>query len=180
MEPTIPRRRDISAVLTTRRSPTSSRGQVVHDLLEQSRARSPAALRLRRDRGAGPEVSPPVVGADLRGERSFSSRASSITRTSGCSRRAGASAASPTPCSMSRHRRTSRPSRTTSSVGSHHRRQRRLRQLLVDRDAPLEARVGLTTQLLEGKVNPVSLALARFTILLEDGRATSSGTARSR
>ena len=40
-----------------------------------------------------------------------------------------------------------------------------LRQLLLDRDAPLEARVGLTTQLLEGKVNPVSLALARFTIV---------------
>jgi F-type H+-transporting ATPase subunit delta len=40
-----------------------------------------------------------------------------------------------------------------------------LRHLLLDRDAPLEARLGLTNQLLEGKVNPVSLALARFTIV---------------
>ncbi|MFY9782528.1 MAG: F0F1 ATP synthase subunit delta [Acidimicrobiales bacterium] len=40
-----------------------------------------------------------------------------------------------------------------------------LRHLLLDRDAPLEARLGLTNQLLEGKVNPVSLALARFTII---------------
>ncbi len=40
-----------------------------------------------------------------------------------------------------------------------------LRQLLLDRDAPLEARLGLTNQLLEGKVDPVSLALARFTIV---------------
>jgi F0F1-type ATP synthase delta subunit len=39
-----------------------------------------------------------------------------------------------------------------------------LRHLLLDRDAPLEARLGLTTQLLEGKVNPVSLSLAQFTI----------------
>jgi F0F1-type ATP synthase delta subunit len=44
-----------------------------------------------------------------------------------------------------------------------------LRHLLLDRDAPLEARLGLTNQLLEGKVNPVSLALARFTIV--GGRA---------
>jgi F-type H+-transporting ATPase subunit delta len=44
-----------------------------------------------------------------------------------------------------------------------------LRHLLLDRDAPLEARLGLTNQLLEGKVNPVSLALARFTII--GGRA---------
>jgi len=40
-----------------------------------------------------------------------------------------------------------------------------LRHLLLDRDAPLEARLGLTNQLLEGKVNPVSLALAQFTIV---------------
>jgi F0F1-type ATP synthase delta subunit len=40
-----------------------------------------------------------------------------------------------------------------------------LRHLLLDRDAPLAARLGLTDQLLEGKVNPVSLALARFTIV---------------
>jgi F0F1-type ATP synthase delta subunit len=40
-----------------------------------------------------------------------------------------------------------------------------LRHLLLDRDAPLESRLGLTTQLLEGKVNPVSLALAQFTIV---------------
>jgi len=40
-----------------------------------------------------------------------------------------------------------------------------LRHLLLDRDAPLEARLGLTSQLLEGKVNPVSLALAQFTVL---------------
>jgi F-type H+-transporting ATPase subunit delta len=39
-----------------------------------------------------------------------------------------------------------------------------LRHLLLDRDAPLEARLGLTNQLLEGKVNPVSLALAQFAI----------------
>jgi F-type H+-transporting ATPase subunit delta len=44
-----------------------------------------------------------------------------------------------------------------------------LRHLLLDRDAPLEARLGLTNQLLEGKVNPVSLELARFTII--GGRA---------
>jgi F-type H+-transporting ATPase subunit delta len=40
-----------------------------------------------------------------------------------------------------------------------------LRHLLLDRDSPLEARLGLTNQLLEGKVNPVSLALAQFTIV---------------
>jgi F0F1-type ATP synthase delta subunit len=40
-----------------------------------------------------------------------------------------------------------------------------LRHLLLDRDAPLGARLGLTYQLLEGKVNPVSLSLARFTIV---------------
>jgi F0F1-type ATP synthase delta subunit len=40
-----------------------------------------------------------------------------------------------------------------------------LRQLLLDRDAPLEARLGLTTQLLQGKVDSVSLALAQFTIV---------------
>jgi F-type H+-transporting ATPase subunit delta len=39
-----------------------------------------------------------------------------------------------------------------------------LRHLLLDRDAPIEARLGLTSQLLEGKVNPVSLSLAQFTI----------------
>ena len=43
-----------------------------------------------------------------------------------------------------------------------------LRQLLLDRDAPIESRLGLTTQLLAGKVDPVSLALAQFTI--EGGR----------
>jgi len=37
-----------------------------------------------------------------------------------------------------------------------------LRHLLLDRDAPLEARVGLTDQLLTGKVHPVALALARY------------------
>ncbi|HEY5266985.1 MAG TPA: F0F1 ATP synthase subunit delta [Acidimicrobiales bacterium] len=40
-----------------------------------------------------------------------------------------------------------------------------LRHLLLDRDAPLDARLGLTNQLLDGKVNPVSLELARFTIV---------------
>jgi F0F1-type ATP synthase delta subunit len=40
-----------------------------------------------------------------------------------------------------------------------------LRHLLLDRDSPLAARLGLTNQLLEGKVNPVSLALAQFTIV---------------
>jgi F0F1-type ATP synthase delta subunit len=40
-----------------------------------------------------------------------------------------------------------------------------LRHLLLDRDAPLESRLGLTNQLLEGKINPVSLALAQFTIV---------------
>lgn len=40
-----------------------------------------------------------------------------------------------------------------------------LRHLLLDRDAPLDARLGLTVQLLSGRVNPVSLDLARFTIV---------------
>jgi F-type H+-transporting ATPase subunit delta len=40
-----------------------------------------------------------------------------------------------------------------------------LRQLLLDRDAPLESRLGLTNQLLEGKVDPVSLALAQFAVI---------------
>jgi F0F1-type ATP synthase delta subunit len=40
-----------------------------------------------------------------------------------------------------------------------------LRHLLLDRDADLDARLGLTDQLLTGKVNPVSLDLARFTII---------------
>jgi F0F1-type ATP synthase delta subunit len=40
-----------------------------------------------------------------------------------------------------------------------------VRHLLLDRDAPLGARLGLTYQLLEGKVNPVSLSLALFTIV---------------
>jgi F-type H+-transporting ATPase subunit delta len=40
-----------------------------------------------------------------------------------------------------------------------------LRRVLVDRDAPLGARLGLTDQLLHGKVHSVSLALARFTIV---------------
>jgi F0F1-type ATP synthase delta subunit len=40
-----------------------------------------------------------------------------------------------------------------------------LRHLLLDRDAALAARLGLTDQLLDGKVNPVSLELARFTIV---------------
>ncbi len=40
-----------------------------------------------------------------------------------------------------------------------------LRRVLVDRDAPLGARLGLTDQLLAGKVHPVSLALARFTVI---------------
>jgi F-type H+-transporting ATPase subunit delta len=40
-----------------------------------------------------------------------------------------------------------------------------LRHLLLDRDAPLDARLGLTNQLLEGKVSPVALALAQFTIV---------------
>ncbi len=40
-----------------------------------------------------------------------------------------------------------------------------LRQLLLDRDAPLESRLGLTTQLLQGKVDHVSLALAQYTIV---------------
>jgi F0F1-type ATP synthase delta subunit len=40
-----------------------------------------------------------------------------------------------------------------------------LRHLLLDRDAPQEARLGLSDQLLKGKVNPVSLELARFVIV---------------
>ncbi|MGC2169329.1 MAG: F0F1 ATP synthase subunit delta [Acidimicrobiales bacterium] len=40
-----------------------------------------------------------------------------------------------------------------------------LRQLLLDREAPLGARLGLTDQLLAGKVNPIALELARFTIV---------------
>ncbi|HEY5111168.1 MAG TPA: F0F1 ATP synthase subunit delta [Acidimicrobiales bacterium] len=40
-----------------------------------------------------------------------------------------------------------------------------LRHLLLDRDASLDARLGLTNQLLSGKVNPVSLDLARFTVI---------------
>ncbi|MGH3732493.1 MAG: F0F1 ATP synthase subunit delta [Acidimicrobiales bacterium] len=44
-----------------------------------------------------------------------------------------------------------------------------LRHLLLDRDAPRGSRLGLTDQLLAGKVNPVSLALAQFTIV--GGRA---------
>jgi F0F1-type ATP synthase delta subunit len=40
-----------------------------------------------------------------------------------------------------------------------------LRHLLLDRDAPLGARLGLTNQLLEGKVNAVSLSLAQFAIV---------------
>lgn len=40
-----------------------------------------------------------------------------------------------------------------------------LRRVLVDRDAPLGARLGLTDQLLQGKVHPVSLALARFSVV---------------
>src|SRR5665213_3204199 len=40
-----------------------------------------------------------------------------------------------------------------------------LRHLLLDRDASLEARLGLTDQLLSGKVNAVSLELARFTVI---------------
>ena len=40
-----------------------------------------------------------------------------------------------------------------------------LRHLLLDREAPLEARLGLTDQLLEGKVNPIALELARFTVV---------------
>ncbi|MHB8379165.1 MAG: F0F1 ATP synthase subunit delta [Acidimicrobiales bacterium] len=40
-----------------------------------------------------------------------------------------------------------------------------LRHLLLDRDAAMEARLGLTDQLLAGKVDPVSLSLARFTVI---------------
>ncbi len=40
-----------------------------------------------------------------------------------------------------------------------------LRRLLLDRDAPLESRLGITEQLLKGKVNDVALALANFVIV---------------
>ena len=40
-----------------------------------------------------------------------------------------------------------------------------LRELLLDREAPVGARLGLTDQLLDGKVNPIALELARFTIV---------------
>ena len=40
-----------------------------------------------------------------------------------------------------------------------------LRHLLLDRDAPLASRLGLTSQLLEGKVTPIALSLAQFTIV---------------
>jgi F-type H+-transporting ATPase subunit delta len=40
-----------------------------------------------------------------------------------------------------------------------------LRRLLLDRDAPLAARLGATDQLIEGKVSPLSLTLARFAIV---------------
>ena len=40
-----------------------------------------------------------------------------------------------------------------------------IRRLLLDRDAPLAARLGLTSQLLEGKVHPVALALSRFVVV---------------
>ena len=43
-----------------------------------------------------------------------------------------------------------------------------LRRLLLDRDAPLDARLGATTQLLAGKVDPSTLRLANFVI--EGGR----------
>ena len=43
-----------------------------------------------------------------------------------------------------------------------------LRRLLLDRDAPLASRVGTVQQLLEGKVNPITLRLARYVI--EGGR----------
>ncbi len=45
---------------------------------------------------------------------------------------------------------------------------RDLRRLLLDRDAPLDARVGATLQLLEGRVTAATLRLARFVI--EGGR----------
>jgi len=40
-----------------------------------------------------------------------------------------------------------------------------LRRLLVDRDAPLEVRLGTSEQLLSGRVNATTLALARFVII---------------
>ena len=40
-----------------------------------------------------------------------------------------------------------------------------LRRVLLDRDAPLESRTGLVTQLLKGRVNELSLSLANFVIL---------------
>jgi F-type H+-transporting ATPase subunit delta len=43
-----------------------------------------------------------------------------------------------------------------------------LRRLLLDRDAPLEARIGATTQLLANKVSPVTLRLACYVV--EGGR----------
>ncbi len=43
-----------------------------------------------------------------------------------------------------------------------------LRRLLLDRDSALEARLGVTDQLLDGRVSPVALALARFVV--EGGR----------
>jgi F-type H+-transporting ATPase subunit delta len=43
-----------------------------------------------------------------------------------------------------------------------------LRRVLLDRDAPLDSRLGLVDQLLSGKVSPVSLRLARYAI--EGGR----------
>ncbi len=43
-----------------------------------------------------------------------------------------------------------------------------LRRLLLDRDAPLESRLGLVEQLLASKVNPLTLRLSRYVI--EGGR----------
>jgi F-type H+-transporting ATPase subunit delta len=40
-----------------------------------------------------------------------------------------------------------------------------LRRLLLDRETPLASRLGVTDQLLEGKVDPISLALARFVVV---------------
>lgn len=40
-----------------------------------------------------------------------------------------------------------------------------LRRLLLDRDAALGARVGTTTQLLEGRVNPVTMSLAVYVVV---------------
>ncbi len=40
-----------------------------------------------------------------------------------------------------------------------------LRHLLLDRDAPLESRLGVTDQLLAGKVSPIALDLARFVVV---------------